>query len=373
MLKLIRRILIAVLAIVLPTVLYLHTYHVDRVLAQSPTSVTLLSRTHTIDQIYLSMQGPYSNHADIKLIDSSAPQLLWLTGIGVELVGRDGATPVSKEYFCHANLVFSPDHMTSQRVNGPFTPSQDQRLFTLIPGRLSLKLPDGFGLPTYSDEPLDFFSMSLNLNEKEGSRDIRFRTHIDFSLDSSSRQPMHPLFRRALYGYEPIGKASPHTMCSGGSHPGAACGPFVGKAASNAFVASLDKTNTIHWLIPPGDYESHVPVTDQLDLPYDTTVHYVTAHLHPHALSLTLHDMTENKDIFTLRPTDFQGRTGVDKIEELSLPQGVMVFKDHQYELVTRYFNPTQSPIDAMSILYLYALDKKFEASRQSPAAVAYK
>ena len=68
-------------------------------------------------------------------------------------------------------------------------------------------------------------------------------------------------------------------MCSGGDQPGMACGPFIGKAASNSFLASLGKTNTIHWLIPPGHYESHVPIKEQLDLPYDTSVHFVTAHL----------------------------------------------------------------------------------------------
>ena len=46
-----------------------------------------------------------------------------------------------------------------------------------------------------------------------------------------------------------------------------------------------------------------------------------------------------------------------------------MLFKDHQYELVTTYHNPTKQPIDAMSILYVYALDKQFHAATDAKLA----
>src|SRR5262249_39523250 len=161
-----------------------------------------------------------------------------------------------------------------------------------------------------------------------GSRDLRFRTDVEFVADQNARG-MNPLFRRAVYGFEPIGKASPHTMCFGGNHPGAACGPFVGQAASTAFVASLGKTNTIHWLIPPGDYEGRVPVSDQLDLPFDTTVHYVTGHLHPYGKSLELVDKTEGNTVFTIHSADRKDRLGVERMEEWSSVEGVQMKKDH--------------------------------------------
>src|SRR5262249_21189941 len=117
-----------------------------------------------------------------------------------------------------------------------------------------------------------------------------------------------------------------------------------------------------HWLIPPGHYESRVPVDAQLELAYDTTAHYVTAHLHPYGKSVSLVDATTGETIFKIESADFTDRLGVNRMDPLLLPQGVEPRTDHRYELVTVYHNPTDHPIDAMSILYVYCLDKKFEA-----------
>ena len=146
---------------------------------------------------------------------------------------------------------------------------------------------------------------------------------------------------------------------------------MIGQAASSAFVASLGKTNTIHWLIPPGHFESRVPVTDQLDIPYDTTAHYVTGHLHPYGKSLSLIDKTSKETLFTITSSDFTDKLGVAAMTQWSSTEGVELHKDHQYELVTTYHNPTDHPIDAMSILYVYALDKQFHAASEAKLASA--
>src|SRR5437016_4119157 len=152
--KPLRRSLIVILALLIGGMFYINAYHTDRIVARAALAsggqeVTLLSRTHTIDKLYPSMMGPYSNHADIHLLETGPRQLLWLTGLRAELVSRDGQSPISREFFCHSNLVFTPDKITSERTSGPFSPTQDQRLFTLIPGRLDITLPHGFGLPVY--------------------------------------------------------------------------------------------------------------------------------------------------------------------------------------------------------------------------------
>ncbi|MGH7179189.1 MAG: hypothetical protein ACREJC_17560 [Tepidisphaeraceae bacterium] len=374
---LLRRLLIVALIALICGVFYWHALATDRVvlrqrLPDGRQSVTLLSRVHTIDRIYQSMQGPYTNHAAVRLADDDKRGVVFLTGIRSELVGADGVTPISREFFCHSNLVLSPSSDHGVRDKGPFTPIHDDRLFTLIPGRLGISLPHGFGIPIYCDELVDYFSMSLNLNMNQGSQRLRFKTTVDFVAADSAAGTIRPLFRRALYGFEPIGTDSPHTICQSSIHPGAACGPFVTQAASkDSFVASLGKTNTIHWMIPPGHYESRVPINEQLNLPFDTTVHYVTAHLHPFGKSVSLVDKTTGQSIFGIESRDFSERLGVETMHEISLPGGVQLSKDHEYELVTIYHNPTDKPIDAMSILYLYCLDKKFEAARSTPPAMA--
>ena len=123
-------------------------------------------------------------------------------------------------------------------------------------------------------------------------------------------------------------------------------------------------------MIPPGSYKTRVPVTDQLEIPSDTTIHYVTAHLHPYAKSVSLIDKTDGVTLFTIESTDFEDRRGVARMAEWKSADGVPIARSHEYELLTEYDNPTRGLIDAMSILYIYALDRQFEQVH-TPAIVA--
>jgi hypothetical protein len=236
---------------------------------------------------------------------------------------------------------------------------------------MEVELPEGFGIPVVASEPLDFLSMSLNLNVPDRTVDVRFRTHIDFVAGTDDAPPLKPLFRRALYGYEAISGTGDNDACASGgpNHPGASCGPVQGLAASEkGFVQSLGKTNTIHWMVAPGPYTLRTDVTPQMSLPFDTTVHYVSAHLHPYGISLTLIDRTTGETLFSLRSKDFEDRLGVEHVEELALPEGVPLYRDHSYEMVTEYDNRTDGNVDAMAILYLYLLDKNLPADLSATA-----
>jgi len=339
-------------------------------LADSGTgSVTLLSQTYTLDRIYHSMQGPYGVLGDIKLEHENPNGLIWVTGVETTVMGKDGETAISPEFFCHANLTLSEKGNTPEAHNASFGGDThlDWRLFTLVPGRLSQHLPEGFGVPVHGGEPLDFLAMSLNQNVTDRTVLARFRTKVFYVPDGA--RPMHPVFRRALYGYEPMGHAVKDGACMGGSHPGQACGPFQGRtASSHGFVQSVGPEKTIHWLVSPGEYESHTPIDDQLDLPFDTTVHYVTGHLHPFGVSLALRDLTTNETLFTIYAKDWDDKLGVAQMDEISSPEGIPLHHDHKYELVTVYNNTTKADIDAMSILYIYCRDWSFE--NKSSAAV---
>src|SRR5215210_5057898 len=104
--KILRRSLMVLLVALIAGVFYWHAVFDDRVIARDVTAagqrVTLLSRTHTLDRIYMSMQGPFSNQSEIQLTEGSQPrELIWITGLRAELVGRDGSSPISREFFCH--------------------------------------------------------------------------------------------------------------------------------------------------------------------------------------------------------------------------------------------------------------------------------
>ncbi|HYV51318.1 MAG TPA: hypothetical protein VE910_05395 [Dongiaceae bacterium] len=332
-------------------------------------SVTLLSQTYTLDRIYHSMQGPYGILGDIELEREDPKKVVWITGVETTVMGKDGETAISPEFFCHANLTLSEKGNTPDAHNASFGGEThlDWRLFTLVPGRLSQHLPEGFGVPVLGGEPLDFLAMSLNQNVTDRTVLARFRTKVFYVPDGV--RPMHAVFRRALYGYEQMGHGVKEGACMGGSHPGQACGPFQGRTASkHGFVQSVGPEKTIHWLVSPGEYEAHTPVDDQLNLPFDTTVHYVTGHLHPFGVSLALRDLTTDETLFTIKAQDWNDRLGVADMDEISSPEGIALHHDHKYELVTVYNNTTPADIDAMSILYLYCRDWSFE-SKSSAAA----
>jgi hypothetical protein len=363
-----RRALLLVLIISIASMFVWHFTTQNRIVARTisasgVSTITLLTRSHTIDRLYPSMHGPMSQHESIGLLEQRNPELIWLTGIDSELVDADTEQVISPEFFCHSNLTLTNMERDRTRTAN-ITPCAEGRLFTLVPGRLSIRLPEGFGIPLYADESVDHLTMALNLNEQPKPVDIRFRTNVQFVRESTLQHPLKPLFRRSVYGYEPIGKASPHTMCMGGDNKGAACGPFITTAASTAFLRSLGTTNTVHWMIPPGHYESHVDVTDQIQLPFDTTAHYVTGHLHPFGKSIQLIDKTLDQVVLTIKSKDWHDKRGVAAIDEISTPDGIALHNDHAYELVTTYHNPTREPIDAMSILYVYALDKQMSGGK---------
>ena len=46
---------------------------------------------YDIDRIYKSMTGPWSNR-EVHLVEADQPELVWITGCHVEMVGPDGAT-----------------------------------------------------------------------------------------------------------------------------------------------------------------------------------------------------------------------------------------------------------------------------------------
>ena len=363
------------------------THHAD-----GSFSIDLVSAPYRLDRVYLSMTGPRSNQPRIRLSESDPlDETLWLTGVEVEVVAADDLSPVSNDYFCHSNLTLNPETTSPEKHNGSFSvPTHaDWRLFTLVPGRMSEKLPSGFGLPVKNATLLDNFTMALNQNPGQPDQRIRLRTRIWYRRGSDA-QGLRPLFRRSLYVYQqhlPTRDASGQPDAPGGhlgeqcaescrsdqkginpssfvslnqklyaEHPGATC--CVENASPEGIVAQFGQENTAHWMVPPGRHVYRSEVTPQLNLPFDTTVHYVTGHLHPFGRSLKLIEMDSGETVFEIRAESLADRLGVQTVSEISSRKGEPIHTDRRYELVTEYVNTTDRPIDAMAILYLYAADE---------------
>ncbi len=339
--------------------------------------VELLSKAFRLDKLYMSMTGPSANLSGIKLLKDEPRQLVWLTGIKNQVIDPAQKNPISPEFFCHANLTFDPKRTTPDAHNKQLggTTNMDWRFFTLVPGRLDIELPAGFGMPVLSDTPLDLFSMSLNQNIKDHKVDVQFRSHVQFLRDSSLARPIKPLYRRALYVLEPIKTSGIEKIGAHQhpTHPGEGCGDLAAEtkasgdkkigttATIGGVLPQFGNDVTIHWMVPPGRHTYRTILGKQMQLPAATTVHYATAHLHPFAEALELYDLTTEKSVFRLGSRDFKDRIGVEHMDQFSSEEGVLLDPAHQYELRADYNNPLDHDTDAMAILYIYLLEKEFK------------
>ena len=359
-----------------------------------PGTVEILSSAYKIDRIYKSMQGPVSVQDGLQISTGrGADETLLLTGVESEVVEATSLAPLSPEFFCHANLTLASGSASPDQHNAGFTPAThaDWRLFTLVPGRLGMQLPEGFGVPVKNGTRLDYLTMVLNQNAGVPEQDIRIRTRIHYAPAGPG---MRALFRRAAYIYlaheetpdagvaadphahagEKCGEACTMNQRSASpslfadisdpilrQHPGASC--CIENASTGGILPQFGSNNTIHWMVPPGQHRYTTEVTKQLNLPYDTRAHYITGHLHPTGVRLRLLEKATQKTVAEICSRDFTDKTGVADMTELRSPEGILLRKDTAYELEAEYDNKTGQPIDAMAILYLYLAEDPASAT----------
>jgi hypothetical protein len=186
--------------------------------------------------------------------------------------------------------------------------------------------------------------------------------NIDFVRDRDVPTPMKPLFMKAanglvlLEGDQPyFGEQNPDAAKHG---EGCLLGDNAGKATKTD---KMGRTFTGHWVVKPGREVNRTLATHFMALPYDTTIHAIAVHLHPFAESLELRDLTTDTTVFKSRVRPADGKIGIDAVESYSSAEGIPVFKDHEYELVSIYNNTSGVDQDSMAVMFLYVLDKEFQ------------
>ncbi len=347
-------------------------YFVTRPAVPSNSDLTLVSAGYHLDKIYRSMEGPWSVQRGFQLEPAinkpkTKNDFVWLTGLETQVVDATNQTPASQEFFCHANLTFAQNNNATQQSRGAARGGKidiDARLFTLAPGRTSIELPAGFGLPVPADASLDYLTMSLNMNPRQEPIDVRMRTKLHIVAADQSGAPTKALFRRAVYVLQresPSG-SNEHSSCNAKKaqdDPGLGCGEWRKVSLPNGSTALVPGEGmTNHWTVGAGDHVYTSDITPQLNLPFDTTVHYATIHVHPFARWMELRDVTAGKTILHLTSRDWPDRLGVAHVDEFKSIDGIPISRGHHYELAVEYNNTSGASTDAMAILYLYMLDK---------------
>lgn len=328
-------------------------------LVQVEKQETLLSEVYEVDKIYPSMTGPWSSR-EIHLGDPAKDETVWVTGYRAVMVGDDGATAMPQDFMCHSNLDLDPaEHMEKTGAHPAFSP----RLFTLSQGQFEIDLPSGFGIPVRSSEALDLTTQVLNLNHHDPEPvSVRHKVSLRYALDEDLGPGMVPLMPIAAYGLALtegesgyFGVAEPDAEMHG---PGCL---VEASASDHAYEDPFGRTFSGHWQVPPGRQVNRTLVTQLMQVPFETTIHYIAVHLHPFAESLTLKNLTTGEVLFESRAENFDDRIGLAKVDAFSSAEGVPIHPDHEYELISVYDNTSGEMQDSMAVMYIYLRDVEME------------
>lgn len=321
-------------------------------------TVDIYSEVFTVEDTYRSMRGPMSE-ARGALSDADPPELLWITGYRAVMVDGESEAPVSQEFMCHANLDLD---MPAHKKRFGWEKTASRRLFTLSQGQHAVRFPPGFGIPIASDEEIEVEMQVLNLNEKGPPFQVRHKVTVEYVRDRDLEAPMKPLFMKSAAGLVSLQDSRAHygVPDPSGEEHGEGCMPGE-RAAGNVTKDRHGQRFSGHWVVKPGHEENHTLVTQWLHLPFDTTVHYVAAHVHPFATSIELRDLTAGETVFKSNAHNFEGRIGLREVEHYSSVEGFDLHADHEYELVSVYDNTSGEDQDSMAVLFLYLLDREFQ------------
>ena len=350
--------------------------------------LVLLSDVYEVDKIYPSMTGPHSTK-EFPLEEREAPKLLWIVGFEAIMVDKGGDNQISQEFMCHANLDMDPTSHHELFNNDKLTSG---RLFTLSQGQYRIDMPRGFGIPILTSEILALNTQALNLNMSDGKRDVRHKIIMRYQRDDELKLPIKPLYVAGAYGlkllegidghygredYQPRSedkgheghkRHKGHKGHEGHGDEHAACLPGE-NAGQNVFDDGQGRKFTGHWVVKPGKEVNHTNVTKIMDLPWDTTLHYVAVHLHPFAEKLTLKDLTTGDIIYTAKTRQVDQGIGLAHVDFFSSEKGIPLYKDHEYEIISEYNNTSGKPQDSMAVMNLYLEDKEF--NKPDLAAIA--
>jgi len=319
---------------------------------------TVLSDVYTIDRIYKSMTGPSSTQQIYLSENHKEPELLWIVGYKAVMRGADGLEEMPQDFMCHSNLDYESWRHRYYYSKGNYGQG---RLFTLSQGQLEVRLPEGFGIPVFSNEPFSLTTQVLNHNVQNNSFDLRHQIAISYIYDKDITEPLKPLYPSGVYGLVLLKGEDGYMLIKEPDAQKHGPGCLPGQTASeNFYFDPFGRQFSGHWVVKPGREENHTNVTRVMNLPYDTTLHYIAVHLHPFAESIELRDLTENKSLFKSRVRPFEGKIGIEHVEYFSNEEGITVFKDHEYEVVSVYNNTSGVDQDSMAVMYLYLYDKDF-------------
>lgn len=325
--------------------------------------VSFTTNTLVIDGIAKSMSG------DIDFMDAQIDwgnrDVIWLTGAKVSVLSKNPAV-TSDEFLCHSLVNFHRENQLPWKI---LTNGTDKRLFTFSQGISAVNFPDGFAIPLLANTKLSLGNQVLNLRRPELKSEVEFQIDIDFLKIGKQCKAPTVLYQQPIF-------VTKHTGGPSGAYNAADSMLELSTASSvhfydtnfahcgisydqgyNPYGDNFGRKFTGHWTIAKDSLEVIATnVTSMLDLRKNTKIHAISMHVHPHAYALELVDKTTNTTLYKgMVHYDAQDLKRITSLDFYSSKEGISVFKDHEYQLISTYLNPEkEGGITAMATLFLY-------------------
>jgi len=303
-----------------------------------------------IDRIYGSMIGPMKMKR-FKITDQPKEELIWLTSAKINTVDKQD-NAISDKYLCHINLdVKVKAQVFDQQNNIMRVVDTGKNFMDLTQGLPEIEFPRGFAIPFLTTDWIVFHAMALNNQPVQEPFDIKFKANFNYVYDHDLEGPTKALGMSFSNVFVPA------------LHPN--CPPhFMGEVQYECGVYRADESGkemNLHWSVPPGRHTYRHSPDNGVNIPFNTTVHYIAMHVHPYAESMELVDLTTNETIFKGNVRHYPNNEDIEKLDVYSSEQGIALYRDHKYEIISVYNNITEKDIDAMAVLYVYYWDKEFD------------
>ena len=316
-------------------------------------SISLVTPTLVVDDIYKSMEGPKAMRSF--QIDANTDDLVWITSFETKAVSTNEVDQLSNDYVCHTNIDFyDGEHYSRWNLNERIG-QQYPRLTSMSNGIETYSFPEGFGFPVFTNENLFLSTQTLNHNISSESFSIKHKITLGYEPHNTH---MKPLESKTVFIMLPYDSENPFQGPTE-DNPNM-CLPV--ETGNHSYLNENGESLSGHWVIFPGKATYSYNITKQLQLKESTTMHHIATHLHPYAKTLALKDKTKDSILFTAEAKNYTNKIGLKNVSSFSSKEGVMLYHDHQYELILETDNTSEINQDMMASMFIFLYDKDMDS-----------
>lgn len=325
------------------------------VMTDSSTSYT--TPTFVVDNIYKSMEGPKSMRSF--QLNPNKSELVWLNSFETIALSTNEKDTLPNDYICHSNVdYYDGEHFSKWNLDHRIG-ERYPRLTSISNGVESYSFPKGFGFPVFTNENLFLVSQSLNHNIKDKTFSVKHKMNLGYQPHTKN---MKPLKSKTIFVTLPFDSNKMVKEDQVEMDPNA-CLPVDTK--NHIYLDEAGNPMAGHWVIFPGKITYRSNVTKQLALQDSTSMHHIVVHLHPFAEELSLKDITKDSILFTSKAKNHTGKIGLAKADSFSSVEGVMLYPDHEYQLILTVNNTSGKFQDMMASMFVFLYDEEMDEQIQ--------